>query len=77
MIIDGKDFDMDAFFIQLKLTNAVNRLDFHGQRKGGYDLSTIENLDDIEVDIELQGIEMSGVEQKSMLEQYLGNRQRR
>jgi hypothetical protein len=25
----------------------------------------------------LQGIEMSGVEQKSMLEQYLGNRQRR
>ncbi len=33
MIIDGKDFDMDAFFIQLELGNVVNRSNFHGQRK--------------------------------------------
>jgi len=59
------------------LGNVVNRSNFHDQRKGGYDLSTIENLDDIKVDIELQGTKMSRVEQRSMLEQYLGNKQRR
>ncbi len=36
-----------------------------------------KNLDDTKVDIELQGTEMSRVEWKSMLEQYLGNRQRK
>jgi hypothetical protein len=59
------------------LGNVVNRSNFHGQRKGGYDFNIIENLDDIKVDIELQGIEMSRVEQRSMFEQYLGNKQRR
>jgi hypothetical protein len=68
MIIDGKDFDMDTFFIQLELGNVVTRSNFHGKRKGGYDLNTIENLDDTEVNIELQRTEMSRVEQRSMLE---------
>jgi hypothetical protein len=45
MIIDGKDFDMDEFFIYLKLENVVNRWNFHVQKKGGYDLGTTENLD--------------------------------
>jgi hypothetical protein len=59
------------------LGNVVNRSNFHGKRKGGYDLSIIENLNDIKVDIELQVTEMSRVEHKSMLQYCLGNRQRR
>ncbi len=53
MIIDVKDFDIDRFFIQLELENVVNKANFHCQIRGGHDLGTTKNPNDIEVNIEL------------------------
>jgi hypothetical protein len=59
------------------LEKFISETHVHGKRRGRHDKTTTKNLANIEVDVELQGVEMSRVVKISILEQYLGNRPRR
>jgi len=58
MILGGKDFDIDTLLTQLELENFVSRTHVHGKRRGRHEETMTKNLVDIEVNVELQGVEM-------------------